>query len=293
MRGVFTIYDSGPASHRLGHNTVAHFASHTVRDGRHDWMINDGSDSAPGLSLRTSLPSIAEELRLAAHMPAPRDPTGQKRWLNLRKFIGAVGGAALGLGTTENDPRSMPTFDCPRKAECPVEHVLNYSPDDLPRTINLVGSSRGAVTCIDIANALYGNPSTRDVDVNIFALDPVLGPASTRKVKLSPRVGLYRALVQLDEEWFIFPRKVITAQNSNTRIDIIRMPAGHYTAIPKITDVGKIHACLLYEFLEECGTSLDEDLTRERSNNRDLVEAYARVSIERWKYQRMSSGREA
>ena len=49
--------------------------------------------------------------------------------------------------------------------------------DTLPQTINMIGWSRGAVTALVIANLLF-DPSTteglfRQVNVNIFAIDPV------------------------------------------------------------------------------------------------------------------------
>src|SRR5262249_52919164 len=42
-------------------------------------------------------------------------------------------------------------------------------------TVNLAGHSRGSVTCYKIARALCDDPSTKDIPVNLFAIDPVPG----------------------------------------------------------------------------------------------------------------------
>ncbi|MCL9780274.1 hypothetical protein M9194_02365 [Vibrio sp. S4M6] len=42
-------------------------------------------------------------------------------------------------------------------------------------TVNLIGWSRGGVSCFEFANYLYRDPKTRDININIFACDPVPG----------------------------------------------------------------------------------------------------------------------
>ena len=47
----------------------------------------------------------------------------------------------------------------------------------IPEKINMVGWSRGAVTCFKMANAIQGKYGAK-IEVNIFAIDPVPGPGN-------------------------------------------------------------------------------------------------------------------
>src|SRR5690606_31402337 len=44
-----------------------------------------------------------------------------------------------------------------------------------PLVVNMCGWSRGAITCFKLAHAMANDAVTRDVPVNIFAVDPVPG----------------------------------------------------------------------------------------------------------------------
>jgi hypothetical protein len=44
--------------------------------------------------------------------------------------------------------------------------------------LNMCGWSRGAITCVKIANVLNADPHTSGIPVNIFAIDPVPGGSS-------------------------------------------------------------------------------------------------------------------
>ncbi len=80
-----------------------------------------------------------------------------------------------------------------------VKHVLSYlqwrkgTLDGLPKTINMIGWSRGAVTCFRLAYRLYhlgekdvkwdnltieSDPAYQRIKINIFAIDPVAGPGN-------------------------------------------------------------------------------------------------------------------
>jgi hypothetical protein len=196
MPTVFTIYNCGTSHNRQNlDETVADLARRTVESENRDWMINDGpgSYSHPASS---SAPASARGLAVQAKTPGTRDPiSGLKEIAPFAVLRGVVDG----FGWNEN-----------------VAHVMVVlgATIDLPQTINMVGWSRGAITCFMIAHALAKNPRTSSIPVNIFAFDPVPGPGNfddPDKVTLPANVQAYAAVVQEDER-----RKILCAQHGRT-----------------------------------------------------------------------------
>lgn len=69
-------------------------------------------------------------------------------------------------------------------------------------TVNLVGWSRGAVTCLKMANQLF-EVFEDTINVNIFAVDPVPGGYTTRTqdiLAIPPNVRNYLAILALDAD---------------------------------------------------------------------------------------------
>ncbi len=69
-------------------------------------------------------------------------------------------------------------------------------------TVNLVGWSRGAVTCLKMANKLF-EVFEDTIEVNIFAVDPVPGGYTTRTpdmLQIPPNVRNYLAILALDAD---------------------------------------------------------------------------------------------
>jgi hypothetical protein len=117
---------------------------------------------------------------------------------------------------------------------------------DLPLTINMVGWSRGAITCFMIAHALFEQPRTSSIGVNIFAFDPVPGPGNfddPNKVTLPANVKRYSAVVQEDERRKIFRPVLINADEARGKTRFYYMPGGHSTAVFRArSEVGLISA---------------------------------------------------
>jgi hypothetical protein len=130
--------------------------------------------------------------------------------------------------------------------------------------------------------------------VNIFTFDPVLGPTSYlyHSLKLDINVRLYRSIIQLDENYWMFPRKPVHKENNNnlTLVDLIPLPGMHSTAVYLQSDVGTIAASLLGEFLVETGTVLDQYIENDLRDNSRLANLYARVFIERNRYKKIKKG---
>ncbi|MGA7522786.1 MAG: hypothetical protein WBW84_09895 [Acidobacteriaceae bacterium] len=274
MPAVFTIYNCGTSHNRQNlDETVADLARRTGGAENRDWMINDGpgSYSHPASS---SAPAAIRGLAAQAKTPGTCDPVSGFR----EKTLFAVErGAVDGFGWEENVAHTMA--------------VLNATVD-LPQTINMVGWSRGAITCFMIAHALQQNPRTSGIAVNIFAFDPVPGPGNfddPNKVTLPTNVRAYVAVVQEDERRKIFRPTLIDADEvGGIKAKFYCMPGGHSTGVFRTkTEVGLIGAFLAQRFLQKHGTQLNNPIFL---TARDLCELYAKIRMDLAQYRSSGGG---
>jgi len=274
MPTVFTVYNCGTSHNRQNlDETVANLAHRTVGSENRDWMINDGVGSYSH-SVPKSDSAALRGLAAQAKTPGARNPiTG----FNQASFLAAPRGVISGYGWEQN-----------------VEHTMAVlsATLDLPRTINMVGWSRGAITCFMIAHALRDNPRTSSIDVNIFAFDPVPGPGNFHdpdKVTLPANVRRYAAVVQEDERRKIFKPTLIDADDAPAvKTKFYYMPGGHSTGVFRTkNEVGLIGAFLAHRFLEKHGTRLENPI---RLSPRDLCELYAKIRIDLAQYQSSGGG---
>ena len=274
MPEVFSIYNCGTSHNRQNlDETVADLARRTAGSENRDWMINDGPGSFSH-KVGKGASAAARGLAGQANTPGTRDAiTGLKQgsWFAVSR------GVTDGYGWEHN-----------------VDHTMAVlrATVDLPGTINMVGWSRGAITCFMIAHALFEEPRTSGIDVNVFAYDPVPGPGNfddPNKVTLPANVKRYSAVVQQDERRKIFRPVLINpdeARGCKTRF--YYMPGGHSTAVFRTkNEVGLISAYLAHRFLEKHGTRLQNPI---QLSARDLCELYAKVRIDIDKYQGMGGG---
>lgn len=103
-------------------------------------------------------------------------------------------------------------------------------------TINIVGWSRGAVTALKMANKLY-EVYDLEINVNIFAIDPVVGGATSAtddQKTLPPNVRNYLAILALDDDRANFQPtdkevlKVARPKGSQK----VRRPNTHFLPLP-------------------------------------------------------------
>ena len=263
MPQVFTIYNCGTGYNRQNlDETVANLAQRDAGEEDQDWMINDGPGSRPHRVSR-SAPAIDQRLAAQARTPG----TGP---------LAVILGVAKGDGWERNVDRTMT--------------LLNAMPN-LPSIVNMVGWSRGAITCFMIAHALIRNRRTSGIGVNIFAFDPVPGPGNfddPDKVTLPANVRAYKVVVQEDERNKIFKPVLI---NPNPAVWVGRitrfyyMPGGHGTGVFRTkSEVGLIAAYLAHDFLQQRGTRLKNPI---HLTGRDLCELYAKIRIDIAQYHRM------
>jgi hypothetical protein len=102
----------------------------------------------------------------------------------------------------------------------------------IPKQVNLVGWSRGGVSCHMLANAMYADSSLRHIPVNIFAVDPVPGPLNFQpeRVMLGRNVKQYVAFYARDERSKGFSC-IVPRTAPGTRISIYPMAGRHATLV--------------------------------------------------------------
>lgn len=273
MPAVFTIYNCGTSHNRQDlDETVADLARRTPGAENRDWMINDGPGSY-SRSASKSDTAAARVLAAQAKTPGTRNPISG---LKENSWLAVPRGVISGYGWEDNVAHTMA--------------VLGAT-IDLPRTINMVGWSRGAITCFMIAHALSENPRTRGIDINIFAFDPVPGPGNFHdpdKVTLPANVRHYAAVAQEDERRKIFRPALIDTDAAGVKSRFYYMPGGHSTGVFRTkNEVALIGAFLAHRFLQKHGTQLEKPI---RLTARDLCELYARVRLDIAQYQSTGGG---
>lgn len=178
---VFTVYCHGTGFNRVkglaNNELVAWFHSHTqgaeaqlagsaVTAG--SYMINEGpGHSGDGVEQPQQVNPITGNLKsklsLKKAIMGPSFADHARGNTGGPKRFAAARGVISGQGWDENVQRTMN-----------VIQDLKFEKGLAIDTVNMVGWSRGAVTCIRIANALYDLLNTT-ITCNIFAVDPVAG----------------------------------------------------------------------------------------------------------------------
>jgi hypothetical protein len=291
MPRVFTVYNCGTGFDRTHTDElIAHLATITVGAENRDWMINDGPGPArakfdpkkatlqeAALHASAKVPGSHGAVRTTQHGHTAQLGGHRKgRW-----FLPKLQGVITGFGWEHNVDHAMD-----------VIMALRQGSTQPPEVINMAGWSRGAITCIMLAHALYAEPETRNLPVNIFAVDPVPGPGNRSdidKTTLPPNVRRYLGIMAQHEARGLFKPTII--RNSSFPLfdikdKVLTMPGVHNTGVMFLkTDVGLITASLAHHFLLKHGTQLQDPILL---SSRDYCELYARVRMKFKKYSKMS-----
>lgn len=108
-----------------------------------------------------------------------------------------------------------------------------YRKDGLiPTQVNLVGWSRGGISCHMLANAMFKDPQLKGVPVNIFTVDPVPGVLNlqSHRLQLEANVKEYVGFYSRDERSKGFAC-VVPQTHGNTRVHVYPLPGRHATLV--------------------------------------------------------------
>lgn len=282
MPDVFTIYSCGTAFNRQRLDELtANLASRTNGVENRDWMVNDGPgsgavDPRSGRAPKDARPVSAQERALEAKARTPGRPAGD---IN-PAFVTQVAGIVTGRGWEENVAHSLDVIRALARG------------GNRPRVVNLLGWSRGGITCHMIAHALAQDPQLDSIITNVFALDPVAGPGHTDdwdKGTIPATVNEYAAVLMEDERRFMMKPSVVKPNGAGgSRHLIYPMPGAHDTGVMIHKGaVGEVIQHLAHGFLTRHGTSLRSQI---RLMPEKLCELYAIIRITLGTYRESHGG---
>lgn len=253
MGRVFTVYNCGTNFSRdNADETVANLAGRTAGAENRSWIINAGPGSAS--SVRSITPGTSRGDSFVTKLVA--------------RAMGLLGG----YGWEHNVEHTLE-----------VINAINAGSSQKIDTINLVGWSRGAITCFMIAHALRDQQATRRIPLNVFAFDPVPGPFNfddPHKTSLPENVQHYAAVLQEGEDRFMMKPVALPFNEQSpgqTRM-FYPMPGGHSAGVSRRkTDSGLIASYLAHAFLRRHGTQLTSTI---ELRSRDICELYANMRLD-------------
>jgi len=166
----------------------------------------------------------------------------------------------------------------------------------IPTQVNLVGWSRGGISCHMLANAMAKDPVLRNVPVNIFAIDPVpgVGNVQAERIGLAENVREYVGFYSRDER-SKGVACVIPSVASGTQICIYPMPGRHATLVGNASVDGASDGTVLKEpglivrhFAEVCLTRWGVRLGRQLAlNDSQLMKCHQAMAAAEAQYQAM------
>lgn len=281
---VFTIFNHGSGGHRdkKDDEIVAYMGRRATGVEYENFLITDGVGGKPKRNWKFwkqkagTFQAMAGTFDVADRDKSPKqlgdpitsDPSekGHPVVASLMRAFGLAGEAANVQGTG--------VFDNAQHAVITIASL-----DPRPKTINMIGWSRGAITCGVIATLLY-DPSTaeglfRDIDVNIFAIDPVAGGeeghgmfAESRR-SLTPNVKNYISILATGENRNSFSPQDLSRLHvmdpNSTNLVFLPFPGKHSTVAKcnseKTKAISDIVWSMAHQFFQKFGTIQRESAT--------------------------------
>lgn len=289
---TFTVYCHGTGFNRTkgtsSDELVAWFHNHT--DGTEaslaatavshgDFLINEGpGHSGNGIAQPQQINPITgnqkQNLSLAKTIKGPsfRDHLvghtgGPQRMAKVRGMIS-------GQGWDENVIRTVN-----------VIQELKFGQGQPIDTVNMVGWSRGAVTCMRISNLMY-EVFGDEVSCNIFAVDPVAGQDAGKKMAdtqvLHSNVERYVGILAMHEMRTTFkPQDWSRIRAPGTTAVFLPMPGVHNAQVMVKTpsDAAYITRNLACGLLRDWGTAINATPYGHLGSAQDMCIAYARLVL--------------
>ena len=234
MAGILTIYNSGTNYDRSNsQELIASLALKTSGAEGESWIINPGPGS-------TELYNKSLRARVAGFLIGP---------LVGRQVVEGFGGAT-GSGRDVN-----------------VDATLEVVRRVKPARINMTGWSRGAITCIEIANAITEARDIPAIPMSLFLVDPVPGPHEANawnwtsfSTRIPPTVTHCSAILQEGDSrgWMMAPL-IDPFRTQDERRRTYPMPGPHSASVEvqkPFEPVARMARCLVESFLDSRGTGL-------------------------------------
>ncbi|OZI62665.1 DUF5621 domain-containing protein [Bordetella genomosp. 11] len=276
---VFTVFNHGTCASRDDQGEiVAEFGRLAAGREYRDFLICDGPGSSPTSSVTPG------QFNPFTRDKQPKSALGNKELGNTH-INWTLTGMATGAGWDDNVIHAIATI-----AEL----------DRLPHVINMLGWSRGAVTCTKLAYKL--NEFFPQVGVNIFAVDPVAGIGHKSDIDTSmipPNVRNYCAVLSMHEtRGFFKPQDAqrVKFMSPATNAIFIPFPGNHGGQVNldknvkrNLGEAAQMTWFLAWKFLQQFGTRF----TTAPSPCYDGLEQcnlYARMKIKMPEYRETSPG---
>lgn len=275
---VLTIYNhgTGGASSKdaAGGEIVNIFGNEAKKSGREffDWMVTEGVGAKGGPEKQFVVPQLSVDTA-----------TGASRY-DLMRYEATPGKARMddylkSAGTPWLARKILPRDQALQisgvGADENVVYVLSTlrflaRTNQLPTAINLMGWSRGGVSCIRIAYFLNLDPELKNIPVNIFAIDPVAGAGHDNEPEahtIGDNVKNYVATLAVHENRKGFTPMTLTSDpaaslrfTGTTKYAILHMPGIHSDTAKFSSSSGKLTFHLCYQFLTQHGTEISNTL---------------------------------
>jgi hypothetical protein len=289
---IFTVYCHGTGFNRVkgkdSDELVAWFHNHTLgveatlsgsRVTAGSYMINEGpGHSGNGVEQPQQINPITGNRKV--NLSLKKVFTGPSFSDHLRgntggpKWMAGLRGKISGQGWDENVQRTVN-----------IIQELQFGHGQSITVVNMVGWSRGAVTCMRIANAMYEVFKT-EIKCNIVAVDPVAGAEAGLEMAdtqvLEANVERYVGFLAMHEMRTTFkPQDWSRIRAPNTTAIFLPMPGVHNSQVmvKNPPDAAYITRNLTCGLVTAWGTQLDKKPFTHLSSAADMCIAYARLVL--------------
>ncbi|MEM6613526.1 MAG: hypothetical protein AAF652_14950, partial [Cyanobacteria bacterium P01_C01_bin.72] len=166
----------------------------------------------------------------------------KKEWTKLKE-------ANVGIGDWEWSRR---IYDYPGRRITPqdlqMQKVKLLRPRELPEFVNIVGWSRGGISCHMLANAMFNDPVLKNIPVKILTFDPVPGPGNFQehRTTLKRNVREYIGIYARDERSLGFT-PCVPQFAQRTQVKILPILGRHATLVGNPAIDGQGGQKLLFE----------------------------------------------
>jgi hypothetical protein len=161
-------------------------------------------------------------------------------------------------------PGNMQGWGMNDKCSATVAAIKNAN----PKIVNMTGHSRGAILCHMIAHALFQDPVTAKIKLNLILLDPVhqskMKHEGAEELDNNPNLMSYCAIIMENEDQTLlgkkmYPFKIVQVPAPLLkRVHYIRMPGKHGSGSQNLTSpVGKVVFELIQQLMRAKGTTFN------------------------------------